>query len=57
MKPTPGVLVGRIACSLGWLSWDKRGQVTVSCQLLGEIADELARIGRHLRAGEAGSGG
>jgi len=54
LEPTPGVLVGRIGCFLGWLAWPHHGElvvpdlIEVPGSLLVEIADVLARISREL---------
>lgn len=47
MEPTPGVLIGRLACTFGWLDWDGTG-------VLAPVADVLGEVGRGLRRQEAG---
>ena len=61
MKATPGVLVGRIACFLGWLVWpceDDDCEPVVGGALrtvLAEIANVLAAIAHELRTDERGA--
>ena len=54
MEPTPGVLVGRVACAFGWLAWDRQGDITLSGEFLAAVADVLGEVGRDLRRQEAG---
>jgi hypothetical protein len=47
--PTPGILVGRIVVTLGWLGLQRTGDVVVPAAFLAGIADVLGPIGRDLR--------
>jgi hypothetical protein len=56
MPATPGVLLGRIACTFRWLAWGSDpAPVTLSGEQLRAIGDVLETIGRELRRAE-GSG-
>jgi len=52
MRPTPGVLVGRIAATLGFLAIDRCGDVVLPGELVAGIGDVLGSIGRDLRGAE-----
>ncbi|MHB1582210.1 MAG: hypothetical protein ACYCU7_03230 [Acidimicrobiales bacterium] len=54
MPATPGVIVGRIAVTLGWLVWRRSGTVTLDAALLTDLCDVLAKVGFDLRRREAG---
>lgn len=59
MPTTPGVLVGRIAVTLRWLTWDtpppEPGAVLATRPLLVRaVAEQLLRISRDLRRSEGG---
>lgn len=48
MPATPGVIVGRVGVTLGWLGLPRRGIVTVSCEFLADVADVLGTQSRVL---------
>jgi hypothetical protein len=52
MEPTPGVLVGRLGCTLGWIGGRGKGDVTLPAKLLCELAEVLGPISRELRRAE-----
>lgn len=53
MPATPGVLVGRIACTLRWLGWGTDpAPVTLPGEQLRAIGDVLQTLGRELRRAE-----
>lgn len=53
MPATPGVVVGRIGCTLGWIGGQGRGDVVLPASLLCEIAAVLGPVSRELRSREA----
>ena len=55
MQATHGVLIVRIATTLGWLSIGRSGDLVVPCAFLADLADVLGRIGRDLRRQEHAS--
>jgi hypothetical protein len=52
MKATPGVLLGRIACSFSWLGFPGTGVVCVESDFFGGLAELVGPIGRDLRRKE-----
>lgn len=54
MLATHGVLVLRIATTLGWLSVGRTGELLVPCAFIADLADVLGAIGRDLRRQEVG---
>ena len=52
---TRGILVGRIAVTLGWLGLHRTGDVAVPASFLAGLADVLGSIGRELRQKEVRS--
>lgn len=52
MPATPGVIVGRIATTLGWLVWTREGVVSLDAALLSACIDVLAEVAHDLRRGE-----
>ena len=48
MPATHGVLVLRIATTLGWLSVGRTGDLLIPCAFVADIADVLGEIGRDL---------
>lgn len=55
MAATNGVLVLRIATTLGWLSLSRTGEIVLPCAFIAEVADVLGSIGRELRHQERSS--
>lgn len=55
MAATNGVLVLRIATTLGWLSLPRTGEIVLPCAFIAETADVLGEIGRDLRHQERSS--
>lgn len=52
MPGTPGVIVGRVGVTLGWLGLSRHGVVAVSCELLADVADVLGAQSRTLLRAE-----
>ena len=53
MEATPGVLVGRVGATLGWIGGQGRGDVVLPAKFLCELAEVLGPISRDLRRHEA----
>lgn len=49
MPATHGVLVLRIAATLGWLSIGRSGDLLIPCTFVADLADVLGEVGRDLR--------
>ena len=52
MEATNGVLILRIATTLGWLSVGRTGDLVIPCAFVADVADVLGGIGRELRREE-----
>jgi hypothetical protein len=52
MEATYGVIVLRIAATLGWLSIGRTGDLLIPCTFVADLADVLGGIGRDLRREE-----
>jgi hypothetical protein len=53
MPATPGVVIGRIACTLGWLGGSGRGEIALPASLLSDLGGVLGTVSVELREQEA----